>query len=1176
MSACPHCSADVPPGVRFCPECGGALAIVCPACGATPPPGRFCGSCGAALAGVVGVVASASGTQSVAERRVTSVLFADLVGFTPLSESRDAEDVRELLSRYFDECRMVIGRYGGTVEKFIGDAVMAVWGVPVAHEDDAERAVRAGLELVQAITGLGEAVGEPSLAMRVGVVTGEVAVTLGATAEGMVAGDAVNTAARVQSAAEPGQVWVDELTRSLAGVAITFDDTGEHSLKGKSEPMRLWRAGSVVAEVGGSQRVDGLEAPLAGRNRELRLIKELFHATQEAARPRLVVVDGEAGIGKSRLAWEFEKYADGLRAFIRWHRGRCLSYGDGVAFWALAEAIRARLGLVEADAGQAVVDALDAGLVELVSEPAERDWLRPRLAALLGVGGGSSFAREDLFAAWTAFLEHLAKDQSAVVLVIDDAQYADDGLLDFLDHVLVAARAPIFVLVLTRPELLARRHDLGGRRANVVRLEPLDDAAMAGVVDGLVVGLPTAVRNELVARAEGVPLFAVETIRALIDRDLVIPSEGRYVPVDGILVGLEAIGAPASLHALIAARLDALSPDERHAVAAASVLGQAFTADGIAALVSEPLDLATALEALRRKEFFTLETDRFSGERGQYRFVQSVVRQVAYNTQSKRDRKLRHLAAADYLAGAPDPGDDLAVVMAQHLLDAVDISSATDADVAELTSRACELLERAALRVRALGSPIEAMRLAEAALARAQGPVVLARLELIAADSAWEAGKYPQAIGHAVTATNQYDDLDLPVEAGTAAAIHALTLAFERENTAAIAIAQPRWEALEGVVGADRALLRLANALRLAHQWRGEWEEVGRYAERQLLLAQAVDEPAALCEALISLGVRFTGMGAHVAAQAMMQGGASIAREHDLLGQLARALYNLAAVQVSRDLDAALEYGRESLEVSQRSGVRFSMDYSAVNYLMVLWAAGRLGDAESLLAPTVESVADRNISIGLHLLGLWLADAFGVVPPPRPELTPGDDVSALSWFENVEIWDALAAGDAQRAAAMAEECMAHVLGAYGVDDDFMALWPPLVHAALAAGDTDMAERLISPVLTAGPGTVSPAVRAQLRRLQGLIGAARGDDPVRVESDLRAGIDALAAFGAVGFTAKAREELGRWLLGQDRRADAEPLLDWARETYREIGAVGWLRELDRAVSGSSTSTTLTAR
>ena len=299
---------------------------------------RACFTCGYRRAS--GFSAGRYGSEPVAERRLCSVLFCDVVGFTPLSEARDPEAVRELLSRYFGVARTVISRYGGLVEKFIGDAVMAVWGTPTATEGDAERAVRAALDLVSAVEALGAEAGVPGLAARAGVVTGEVAVTLGAVGEGMVAGDAVNTAARVQAAAEPGQVLTDAATQRLAGSAVGFADAGEHALKGKAEPARLWRATRVVSAVGGAQRVDGLEAPLTGRDVELRTVKDLFHAAADRRVPRLVLVSGPAGVGKSRLGWEFEKYADGLAAEVWWHRGRCLSYGEGVAFWALAEIVR--------------------------------------------------------------------------------------------------------------------------------------------------------------------------------------------------------------------------------------------------------------------------------------------------------------------------------------------------------------------------------------------------------------------------------------------------------------------------------------------------------------------------------------------------------------------------------------------------------------------------------------------------------------------------------------------------------------------------------------------------------------------------------------------------------------------------------------------------------------------
>src|SRR5580693_6668479 len=403
---CPRCSAESPAGQKFCGECGTALTLACPSCGTASPPGqKFCGECGTplAMAARPGAVAAAAAGQ-VAERRVCSVLFCDVVGFTPLSEARDPEAVRELLSEYFARARTVIGRYGGVVEKFIGDAVMAVWGTPAATEGDAERVVRAALDLVAAVGELGAEAGVPGLAARAGVVTGEVAVNLGAVGEGVVAGDAVNTASRVQAAARAGQVLTDAATQRLAGSAIGFADAGEHALKGKAEPVRLWRATRVLSGVGGSQRVDGLEAPLTGRDAELRTIKDLFHAAADRRVPRLVLVSGPAGVGKSRLGWEFEKYADGLMAEVWWHRGRCLSYGEGVAFWALAEIVRQRLGIAEEDPPETAAGKLAEGLARYVADPGERGYVAVRLGRLLGVAaegdGGAALSREELFAGW--------------------------------------------------------------------------------------------------------------------------------------------------------------------------------------------------------------------------------------------------------------------------------------------------------------------------------------------------------------------------------------------------------------------------------------------------------------------------------------------------------------------------------------------------------------------------------------------------------------------------------------------------------------------------------------------------------------------------------------------------------------------------------------------------------
>jgi class 3 adenylate cyclase len=381
------------------------------------------------------------------------VLFADLVGFTTLSEHRDPEEVRELLSHYFDRSRNLIGRYGGTVEKFIGDAVMAVWGTPVAREDDAERAVRAALALTQMVSTLGGEVGMPELRLRAGVLTGNAAVELGAEGEGMVLGDTVNTASRLQSIAEPGTVLVDDVTRRASEAAIDYEDAGSHQVKGREQPVHAWTALRVVAGVGGARRGTGLEAPLVGRDRDLETIIDVAEDTVTNCTARLVTVTGEAGTGKSRLLWEFFKYIDGIEQIRWWHQGRCVSYGEGVSYWALAEMVRARAGITDGDSPDAERVKLTATIERFVTEERERQLVHPRLSQLLGLEQRSAGEAADLFSGWRLFFERMAQAQP-LVLAFEDLQWADSGLLDFIDYLLEwSADYPIFVLALGRPEL---------------------------------------------------------------------------------------------------------------------------------------------------------------------------------------------------------------------------------------------------------------------------------------------------------------------------------------------------------------------------------------------------------------------------------------------------------------------------------------------------------------------------------------------------------------------------------------------------------------------------------------------------------------------------------------------------------------------------------------------------
>ena len=581
------------------------------------------------------------------------------MGFTALAEGRDAEETRELLSRYFALATDVIGRYGGTIEKFIGDAVMAVWGAPVAHEDDAERSVRAALDLVDAVRTLG-----PGIQARAGVLTGEAAVTLDAVNQGLVAGDLVNTASRLQSVAQPGTVLVGETTRRASAAAITFEQAGDQMLKGKQAPVPAWRAVRIVAEVGGRNRSDALEAPFVGRDTELRLLRDLFHSSARERRVRLVSLLGPAGIGKSRLAWEFLKYIDGLSDNVWWHSGRSPAHGGGLTFWALGEMVRGRCGLVEND-GEATTRArVTETLVEHVPDAEERRWLEPALLALLGVGGAPSRS-EELFGAWRTLFERLAAT-SPVVMVFEDLHWADPGTLDFIDHLLDWSRGlPIYVVTLARPELLEQRPGWGAGKRDFtsLSLDPLPEPAMRQLLAGLVPDLPEPATRAIVARADGIPLYAVETVRMLVGEGRLELREGAYHPV-GDLVSLS---VPETLTALISARLDALDPDDRALVQDAAVLGLSFSLAALAAVTDrEVTELEPRLRALVRREMFRLDADPRSAERGQFIFVQALIREVAYNTLARRDRKTRHLAAARYFESAG--GDELAAALAAHYL----------------------------------------------------------------------------------------------------------------------------------------------------------------------------------------------------------------------------------------------------------------------------------------------------------------------------------------------------------------------------------------------------------------------------------------------------------------------------------------------------------------------------
>ena len=1160
---CPSCAAEVAESANFCAQCGAPAPVsTCPGCGAAAGDGRFCSQCGSPLLGTATEARAPEGLPApTAERRLTSVLFGDLVGFTTLSESRDPEEVRELLSRYFEEARTVVQHYGGTVEKFIGDAVMAVWGVPVAHEDDAERAVRAGLDLVAMVATLGRDVGMSGLSLRVGVVTGEVAVTLGATGEGMVAGDAVNTAARVQTAAQPGSVWVDDATRVLTTAAVTYTDTGEHELKGKATPMRLFAARAVTAAGAGGQRVDGLEAPFTGRDRELRLVKELFDATAEDGRSRLVLVSGVAGMGKSRLGWEFEKYVNSLPGLVLWHRGRCLSYGEGVTFWALAEMVRGRLQLSEGDAEDAA--SLDALLAAWMPDETERSWVAPRIGVLLG-SETRVFPREDLFAAWTVFFERIRADGDALVLLVEDVHHADQGLLDFLDHTLETARFPLFVLALARPDLAERRPGFGtGRRASTVHLEPLTDKPMAELVDGLVDGLPSAARSALVERAEGVPLYAVETVRALIDRDAVVPREGRYVLAEDAAerVDLATLGAPASLQALVSGRLDALAPRERSLVQNAAVLGTSFSLQGLESMGLEGLD--EVLVALVRKEIFELQTDPRSPERGQYRFVQSVVRQVAYDTLSRRDRKARHLTVARHLQSEPDPGHDLAAVVARHYLDAIALSSSHDIDVSELTGSARELLAVAAQRAAALGSPGEALRHYTAGLSLPSDDVSMTcRLHEGAAAAALRLDDAATAHEHAVRAVEAYGTAGRRQDEARAAALLGHVLIQQQNLSGAISLLGPWYDELADDPANDAVVLLIAEQLGRAHDYSGEHDDALRYFQRMMTLAEALEDTERLVAALTSWATLWTFGGNPTAGLALLEKAVALAREVQLPSVLLRPLTNTAAFLGGRDLALAIDASEECVRIATQTGYMQPLSLAGSNLSLALWNAGRWQELQSRLAGDLVLAEPRMRAFLLR----QVATATGTdVDGGVDDLgDPGDseDLQIRAWSLG-----AVAAGltqprDRARRAELAAEAARSCAALSGIDDDFVYHWAHAIEAAAEIGDDAAVEDLLDIVRRQPPGLRNPLVRAEFLRLRATYAQATQADP---EADLRQAIAELVAFGSPFRRAQAELSLAELLTTRGAAAEAEALLDQARVTFTELAATPWLARTEQVLS-----------
>jgi class 3 adenylate cyclase/tetratricopeptide (TPR) repeat protein len=624
--------------------------VVCVTCGReNPPDAQYCNGCGGALA--------PAARDRREERKIVTVLFADLVGFTSRAERMDPEDVRAMLAPYWARLRDELERFGGTVEKFIGDAAMAIFGAPTAHEDDPERAVRAALAIRDWVRE-----SEEDLQVRIAVNTGEALVLLGARpaeGEGMAAGDVVNTAARLQSAAPVNGVLVGESTYRATRSTIDYAAAEPVTAKGKAEPVRVWEA---VAARSRPTIETMSSAPLMGRRDELDLLVGALQRVRRERQPQLVTVAGVPGIGKSRLVAELFSAAEADPEFITWRRGRSLSYGDNVSLWALGEIVKAELGVLESDSGAETAAKLSASLAELLDDPVEATWIEQHLAPLVGLPG-DDVDRSQSSAARRRWIEALA-DRYPLVLVFEDLQWADDELLDFVDQLVEwVAGVPLLVLCTTRPELFERRPGWGGgkRNALTVSLGPLGDADTARIVAATLdqALLPAETQAALLERADGNPLYAEQYARMV--------AEGA--PPDAL---------PENVQGIVAARLDLLSPEEKSLLQDAAVIGRVFWPRALGAEEER-------LHTLVRKEFVRRERRSSIAGESEYSFAHALVRDVAYAQIPRGARAERHRRAAEWVESLPtDRAVDRAEMLAHHYAAAIELTNASGADASDL------------------------------------------------------------------------------------------------------------------------------------------------------------------------------------------------------------------------------------------------------------------------------------------------------------------------------------------------------------------------------------------------------------------------------------------------------------------------------------------------------------
>jgi class 3 adenylate cyclase/tetratricopeptide (TPR) repeat protein len=1119
---------------------------VCPSCGTENPEGaKFCNECATPLT-------EAPSTAGLEERKVVSVLFCDLVGFTAAAEAADPEDVRARLRPYHQRLRSEIERYGGTVEKFIGDAVMAVFGAPVTHEDDAERAVRAGLRILEAIGELNEQDPGLSLQVRIGINTGEALVALGARpeeGEGIVTGDVVNTASRLQGVAPVNGIAVSEQTYRATSRVFEYEPLEPVSLKGKAERLPLWHPKAARARFG-SDITRRFETPLVGRELEKPLLIGIFERAAQQRSVQLVTIVGEPGVGKSRLVGELFAYIEVKPEIIRWRQGRCLPYGEGITFWALGEIVKAEAGILESDSAEAAAAKLNA---TVSSEEQERQWLLQRLAPLVGAEAASPAERQELFTAWRRFLEDLAASRASV-LVFEDLHWADEALLAFLEYLAEWSQGvPLLIVCAARPELYERRPGWGAglRNAHVVNLSPLSDQETAELVSHLVSTtlLTSELERAILERAGGNPLYAEEFVRLLSDR-------GELDEVAEV---------PDTVQALIAARLDTLSPERKTLLQDAAVVGKVFWAGALAEIGRrEPGEVELALHDLARKELVrSLRTSSMEGE-DEYAFWHLLVRDVAYAQIPRAERSRRHRAAAAWIERkGRNRVEDLAEVLAHHYLQALELAEATGSvEVRELAGATSRFLVMAGDRALHLdvARAEEYYRSAIELVAAddPERPRVLAK----AAEVLYLQGRFADAERTLDEAIVVFKEGGEGQRAGEAMVWLASSVRNRGETTRAGLVLAQAVELLErGPPGRELAFAYAETAR--DHMMAGRFAECLDWSEKAIALTDSLKLQGQSVRLRQFRGWARFGLGD--------LGGLEDEREALRLGlqlglgaETAFAYLNLSDLSwFAENVTSALDVIQTGIDFAERRGITAIADWSRGMRLWYLFDAGEWTE----LLRSADDLLRRDRAHGGSQIGIMALSYKARV------LVRRGDVSAAASMKDEFLTRARESGDPQtlapalQSAALIEQGAGDLAAAQLLIDECVqtsSLLASAAHLALVLPDAlricasadalDLAERFLEV-------SQHPSVRTQhsLLTAQAILAEARG------KLEEAASLHAQAAgcwqeFGNVPERASALLSQGRCLLAVGKPAAEVPLAQ-ARELFESMDCKPALAEIE---------------